>query len=97
MSQHTPGPWTCDPNGGYLIRGCHVKNIDTTWYPPVAYVVGPDGNTAYVANARLIAAAPEMHNLLKCYIGAHTLMTQALARYDEVARALLAEVEGVSL
>ena len=41
------------------------------------------------------AAAPEMLELLKCYIGAHKAITlQTLARYDSEARALVAKVEG---
>ncbi|MDH4581418.1 hypothetical protein E8F20_05950 [Pseudomonas sp. BN415] len=53
MSQHTPGPWVVDPTLTYLVnRGEDGRRI--------AYIAPND----QVANARLIAAAPDMFEAL---------------------------------
>ena len=90
MSQHTRGPWRVDPE-------CYAVRADVL---PLSAKTGLDSGVVCVAvcspeDARLIAAAPEMYELLKCYIGAHKAMTaQTLERYDTEARALLAKVRG---
>lgn len=60
MSEHTPGPWRACNNYGYSIW-----RIFASWRTgskTVAEVVGDSAETE--ANARLIAAAPEMLELL---------------------------------
>jgi hypothetical protein len=49
MSKHTPGPWTAEDEGASV----HIAGHDGIW---VAEVYGIDDN----ANARLIAAAPDL-------------------------------------
>lgn len=69
MSKHTPGPWTADVESGtgdYVVWGpgppgsktAFVANIGTSPGEPIAFDVAK-------ANARLIAAAPEMLAALK--------------------------------
>lgn len=60
MSKHTPGPWKDKrlyPDTLYL---CHVM-IE----PSVAGLWAPPGNTVAEANAALIAAAPDLLEMLK--------------------------------
>ena len=64
MSEHTPGPWTPWNNNGYSIwritaAKCRAESASRT----IAEVVGDSAETE--ANARLIAAAPEMFELLR--------------------------------
>jgi hypothetical protein len=58
MSQHTPGPWQVDPDPRHLIGGVvFAANATTT----IAKVSSSDNtNGTRLANARLIAAAPEL-------------------------------------
>mgnify|MGYP007112880801 CR=1 FL=1 len=51
---HTPGPWTILPNTPHFVRAMHPAE----GMQPVATVYHFDGELA--ANARLIAAAPEL-------------------------------------
>jgi hypothetical protein len=64
MSKHTPGPWMvfpkesktriyCDDTLGSLVADCHTSK----WF-----CILPKSQTE--ANARLIAASPEMYDLL---------------------------------
>jgi hypothetical protein len=57
MSKHTPGPWYCRP----------VNHPDPEVY--ACYEIQVDSDGVFIdeaaANARLIAAAPEMLSLLK--------------------------------
>ena len=92
MSHHTKGPWKVGTSG--------ITVISENWSISVPLRL-PLPDTIHdmcegpKADARLIAAAPEMLELLKCYIGAHKSMTpQTLDRYDAEARALLAKVRG---
>ena len=71
MSQpkHTPGPWhntehfSDDKHDGHLIvsdGGCNVANI---WH--AKHIATPDRIAEQDANAKLIAAAPEMYAALE--------------------------------
>jgi hypothetical protein len=101
MSKHTPGPWTLHPSkfdaGEIDIRGAYNKDIPATAWGSM------DAET-HMANARLIAAAPEMYEALH---KAHEMLCKqedALRAMgcDEpdaesailTARAILAKVEG---
>jgi hypothetical protein len=67
MSKHTPGPWEIDEDGGIYARSQTVvigQVYDSSDYPCL------DGNEAEVdaeatANAKLIAAAPELLNAVR--------------------------------
>lgn len=63
MSKHTPGPWYLE-DAGESDRG-KLVSIDSS---PLRIIARPDwhGNhEEYMANARLIAAAPELLEALK--------------------------------
>lgn len=53
LERHTRGPWHLGPNG-MDVRNVHEENIVTVKYVP--YI----GSRVQEANARLIAAAPEL-------------------------------------
>lgn len=55
MNKHTPGPWFVDAHNNVLAEGCLVA------FPSVAA-----GLEKQEANARLIAAAPELLAALEC-------------------------------
>ena len=55
---HTPGPWELQKiTGGYQIitGGKYTMNLDGPWYPSAEQL------EAFEADARLIAAAPELY------------------------------------
>lgn len=64
-SQHTPGPWTVRPNedGGMTIVPVDKERWPNHWF--VAQVDGQVRVDANTANARLIAAAPDLLAVLK--------------------------------
>ena len=59
---HTPGPWTILPNTPHFVRAMHPAE----GMQPVATVYHFDGELA--ANARLIAAAPELLEALEAVL-----------------------------
>lgn len=70
MSEHTPGPWVALPGDGKVLISSNLNSdgelIDETRPANnggiyVAHVLGPDQQ----ANARLIAAAPDMLEALR--------------------------------
>lgn len=58
MTKHTPGPWVAEPGGG---RGAWIMGANREW---TALACGDTDESAN-ANARLIAAAPELLEALK--------------------------------
>lgn len=63
MNNHTPGPWiACDNNGYSIWRVTSPKYRAESTSRTVAEVVGDSAETE--ANARLIAAATEMYELI---------------------------------
>jgi hypothetical protein len=109
MSKFTPGPWAVSqreiqewdinaPRGD--------KRLQYHGWDGLAVVYGSDddptnGNIVGEANARLIAAAPDMHEALRQIVmldddarpGLFTWQ-EARAKAHEAARAVLAKVEG---
>ena len=79
MSKHTPGPWTQD--------GRHVEAFDGKEITMGCEVYGPEDEAA--ANARLIAACPEMYELLQEYYRYNPQST-----YGHRIVAILAKAEG---
>jgi hypothetical protein len=91
MSAHTPGPWTMRPDTGLAIFGA-----DGEWLMSVHRPV-----EELRANACLIAAAPEMAELLQILAGGkvtdRVVMSVEMDRQFKAlsrARALLAKLEG---
>ena len=84
VCKHTPGPWKLDDDDAVIGITDDGGNI---------VCLGPEGweksMARWEANARLIAAAPEMHELLMTATAAgHT------ARWQERRRALLKRIDG---
>ncbi len=94
MSQHTPGPWTSEYREGRAAAqyGHHVHS--NVYSRPgvsdgrdaIAEVRGESDEVAR-ANARLIAAAPEMLKFVE-------LVATFFGQESDEARALLAKIEG---
>ena len=89
---HTPGPWTILPNTPHFVRAMHP----TDGMQPVATVYHFDGELE--ANARLIAAAPDLLNLLTAADRLEELTGENLAVYARtfaaLARAAIAKAKG---
>jgi len=89
-TKYTPGPWAwdTDPNGDRWIIG-----DKSTWVPRIAKIPRYS-EMPNEANARLIAAAPELVEALR------NILTEFVGPYEEGyssvsdARALLARIEG---
>lgn len=84
-AKHTPGPWEADlsdPHATeYPIHSQDRIEIATVWH----YTIAADGVAETQANARLIAAAPEMYEAIKHYCEALYDGTQTdldVARYE---------------
>lgn len=76
MAGHTPGPWYIEPTGERTCNGPTVS-IDQS---PLKIVARPDwhlDHEEYMANARLIAAAPDLLEAL------HDCLTIVQDEYDE--------------
>ena len=59
--EHTPGSWEIVPRSKYLIRTkCKTYNICRVWNDK-----GGEDEPTTIANARLIASAPDMLKILK--------------------------------
>jgi hypothetical protein len=89
MSKFSPGPWAwyTDPDGeGSLPELVAPENISVCWFGVNAQYYPVEGRPPNEANARLIAAAPEMYELLQ----------YATVPYDQQGRliALLARIDG---
>lgn len=67
-ASHTPGPWAtyCEnrPIRGSCVRAVHTIEGQSKYPVANVYGAGPENN----ANARLIAAAPEMLDILEMLI-----------------------------
>ena len=72
MTQHTPGPWKDRITTGdtaHAISGGYDpttnRNGEGVCLIPFKYCGGGEGSARRAANARLIAKAPEMYDLIK--------------------------------
>ena len=87
MSGATPGPWDC--------TGCMFPDDDMGG---VYYRVQADGIVASGANARLIAAAPDLLEALESLMPTFALFERHGMRYDpeqvDAARAAIAKARG---
>jgi hypothetical protein len=84
-AKHTPGPWhvqypsSNDPELAIVGGGIVIADMYGVHDTPQA-------------NARLIAAAPELLELVRAYSG--TVEPVTLAKLDKLAKALLARIDG---
>lgn len=90
MSQHTQGPWIVSLDPRYPSEPCIDAVIDgVVWHIALCHnAAGPDDGSAE-ANARLIAAAPELLATVK---GALPLLRADQARY-QAALSVLAKID----
>lgn len=98
--QHTPGPWVLADNGMGVIRGGVVRQYanGSTQDQIVMACSVTDDNGCMKANARLIAAAPELLEALKRLLGAYERLKplQSLVSDPEKqAQAAIAKATGV--
>ena len=93
MGQHTQGPWIVGLDPQYPNEPCIDAVIDgVVWHIALCHnAVGPDDGSAE-ANARLIAAAPELLATVK---DALPLLSADRSRY-EAAMSVLAKVAGTT-
>lgn len=95
MSKHTPGPWVVRPKR-YLDTRRRVGPADNEFFD-VAYSSG-NSNAESESNARLIAAAPEMLDVLKAlvdrcnHLGSTDQVTGEV--FYDMVRAAIAKAEG---
>ena len=98
ITKHTPGPWASDDSGRvYAIGGGYVPL--RTPFREDAFTEGPNRSDhpeeTLLANARLIAAAPELLEALKAILDPITNTDEALYTHSrEMARAAIAKAEG---
>ena len=89
---HTPGPWTILPNTPHFVRAMHPAE----GMQPVAAVYHFDGELS--ANARLIAAAPELLEALEAVLPdlEHYVATHGPGpdKRLAIARAAIAKAKG---
>lgn len=88
-TKHTPGPWGVaytDSNGQLVVKNKHIE-IATCWHHSVASI-----EAEMQANARLIAAAPELYIEAFELIG--DLDPENTDRRFDGLRAALAKAEG---
>lgn len=80
MSKHTPGPWTIVPSKTILKYELRRADTTTAWYRP-----------EHEANARLIAAAPDLLEALqwvaRCCKG-YTKSSQQEMHLDDILAAI---------
>ena len=96
MSKHTPGPWTMrESNFAFHIYGVFKKSKNA--FITAAYWRNADygaSRTEAEANARLIAAAPEMLNALKYIVGCSIPLTSQQEECWKAMREAIAKAEG---
>lgn len=89
MGKHTPGPWKWDEPSNWRGTAARVCNDN---YDPIAQVqIGGWPRSKALANTRLIAAAPEMYEVLKLIAESEHKYPAAL--WDKI-KAALAKADG---
>jgi len=87
----TPGPWEVVPapeNGGWLLL------IRSQTFLDVCTVDGAETDGLNEANARLIAAAPDLYEIVERYVARDGASGEVDTELHRDARAVLAKAEG---
>lgn len=86
MTKHTPGPWTAISDAAHPANG----RITSEARPHVAkvYALGMEPDEVAMANAALIAAAPDLLAELDCRVGDLFLLKKAIEAGDPKAELL---------
>lgn len=102
--QHTPGPWEVSAERGILPGYVAISSFEParngcqSWIGLAHVAIRDEGeaeiNPVGEANARLIAAAPQLLEALKELL-AHASFVGIAPHYAALARAAIAEAEGV--
>jgi hypothetical protein len=95
QTQHTPGPWTADSGDGQYYGVFRESDGGGICYlsEPGGQLLPTDRNwPEHEANARLIAAAPDLLAALRNIIAAPRNASRAFIH--EIARAAIAKAEG---
>lgn len=104
MNIHTPGPWTFSQSAQYGDTRFYVAQADGAPYTPhysdvatlIAETVNDERKSIQEANARLIAAAPELLDALRYVVAVYdkgTCGSTVEMAFDR-ARAAIAKAEG---
>lgn len=105
MAKHTPGPWKLHPDYPNQVFDSHADAPNVRYnlnnlICDCATLGDPDKSKAQIANARLIAAAPELLQACKMalsLIGTDAESANGCPRPEELAidlRAVIAKAEG---
>lgn len=97
MFEHTPGPWIyvgTDPNEGW--DGYRIVGESRVGWGDIGTVTGPQSDPSAAADARLIAAAPELLEVLTVLVGGHRTGGTRYVSGDLIAqaRAVIAKATG---
>ena len=87
--KHTPGPWEVTDDG-YIIKSKKCQVGEVYFY---SYEDGERIDIPYRANARLMAAAPEMLLILKAFV-ANGLDAPEFLFARDMAEKTIAKIEG---
>lgn len=98
MSAHTPGPWVVTSGYNGRTTVAMVRSPDRTVCVEAATDAQPPGFDATDANARLIAAAPELLKALKEAVAVARVARDRHGRslWVPAAEAAIAKAEGVA-
>ena len=101
-TQHTPGPWYVgtefNDQGRHIYAAQKVRHEDgDEWHPLIACTDDDERLVDWQANARLIAAAPDLLEALQRMLDAPSHGThEAMRRANEAARAAIAKATGAA-
>lgn len=103
--KHTEGPWRVQPFKKYVSGGCRIiqahkagDHKQAQWQTEVCCTVGLNNDNKDQANARLIAAAPELLEALKQMVRAWDIWSQRHADnlWADKSRRIITQATGES-
>ena len=98
MSKHTPGPWYIGKDTGDQNRHIYAEQMVCSddgeeWHPLIACTDDDEQLIDWQANARLIAAAPDLLAALQQCVE-HGIFPSAVEHVRAAARAVIAKATG---